>query len=92
MEKLKSSKGREVTCDAIVEKLCKVWRATGSGKGIVIDPSETKMADPGYFSKDKICHYCKEKVHVRNDCSKLTQKQNGKMCKYPVPEPATKFP
>ena len=45
MEKL----GKEVTCDAIVKKMCKVHRATGSGKSIVEDPGETELADPGYF-------------------------------------------
>ena len=32
MEKLESAEGKEVTCDAIVEKLCKVYRNTASGK------------------------------------------------------------
>ena len=39
MEKLESAKGKGVTGDAIVENLCKVYRATGSVKGIVIYPS-----------------------------------------------------
>ena len=67
MEKLESAKGKEVTCDAIVEMLCKVWRATRSGKRIVGDSSGTELADPGYFAKDKTCHYCKEKGCLRND-------------------------
>ena len=45
MEKLKSAKGKEVTYDAIVENLCKVYRATGSGKGIIGDPSEMELTD-----------------------------------------------
>ena len=55
MEKLENAERKEVTCDAIVEKLCKVYRATGSGKGIVGDPIETDLADPGYFA-DTTCH------------------------------------
>ena len=57
-------------------------RATGSGKSTVEDPGETELADPRYFA-NKICHYCKEKGHLRNDCPKLAQKQDGKMCEYP---------
>ena len=79
MEKL----GKEVTCNAIVKKMCKVHRATGSGKSIVEDLGETEFADPGYFA-NKICHYCKERGHLKNDCSKLAQKQpSGKKCDYP---------
>ena len=62
--------------------MCKVYRATGYMKGIVVDPGETELADPRYFPKDEICHYCKEKGHLRNDCPKLAQKQNEKMCEY----------
>ena len=49
---------------------------------IVGDPTGTEFADLGYFAKDKICHYCKETGHLRNDCPKIAQKQNGKMCEY----------
>ena len=60
-----------------------MYRATGSGKGIVGDPTKTELADPGYFA-DTICHYCKEKGHLKNDCPKLAQKQpSGKKCAYP---------
>ena len=68
MEKL----GKEVTCDAIVKQMCKVHRATGYGKSIIEDPGETELADPGYFA-NMICHYCKEKGHLRNDCPKLAR-------------------
>ena len=67
-----------------MEKLCKVWRAYGSGKGIVVDPSETELAYLGYFVKDNICHYCNEKGHLRNNFPKLAQKQHSdKNCKCP---------
>ena len=56
--------------------------ATRSGKSIVEDPGKTELANPGYFA-DKICHYCKEKGHLKNDCPKLIQKQpGGKNCEY----------
>jgi hypothetical protein len=75
--------GKEVTCDAIVKKLCKVHRATGSGKSTGEDPGELELADPGYFA-NKICNYCKEKGHFKNDCPKLARKQpSGKKCEYP---------
>ena len=62
--------------------MCKVHRATGSGKSIVEDPGEMELANPGYFA-DKIYHYCKEKGHLKNDCPKLAQKQpSGKTCEY----------
>ena len=73
METLKSAEGEKVTCDTIVEKLCKVYRATGSWKGIIGNPSETELADPGYFV-DKTCHCCKDKVHLKNDFPKVAQK------------------
>ena len=63
--------------------MCKVHRATGSVKGIVGDPTETELADPGYFAKDKACHYCKELGHVKNDCPKLAQKRSKNKCEYP---------
>ena len=43
MEKLKSAKGKEVTCDTIVEIMCKVYRATGSEKVNTEDQSETEF-------------------------------------------------
>ena len=41
------------------------------------------LADPGYYTKDKACHYCKELSHVKNDCPKLAQRHSKKMCEYP---------
>ena len=70
MERLKSAEGEEVTCDALVEK-CKLWKFSESGKGIVEDPTETKLADHGYFANNKACFYCKEKRHLRFECPKL---------------------
>ena len=59
--------GKEVTCDAIVKQLCKVHRATGSGKSTVEERGETELADPGYFVKNKACHYCKELGNVKDN-------------------------
>ena len=83
MEKLVSAKGIKVTCDAIVVKLCKVWRVSGSGKGIVKDPSETELVNIEYFAKDKACFYCEEKGHLKNKCSEFTGKQHRKNCEHP---------
>ena len=48
MEKLEAAEGNEVTCDAIVKKhVCKVYKATGSGKGTVANPTETELSEPG---------------------------------------------
>ena len=64
--------------------MCKVHRASGSGKSTVEDPGEPELANPGYFAKNKTCHYCKEKGHLKNDCPKLAQKQpSGNKCEYP---------
>jgi hypothetical protein len=82
MERLESLEGGEVTCDALIEKLCKLWRVSGSGKGV--KPSELELADPGYFAQNKSCFYCKEKGHLKSDCPKLVGKQpQGKKCEYP---------
>ena len=63
--------------------MCTVYMAIGSRKSIVEDPGETELANTGYFA-DKICHYCKEKGHLKNDCPKLAQKQPiGKKYEYP---------
>ena len=51
-------------------------------EGVVVDQSETELADPRYIAKQKTCHYSKEKGHPRNDCPKIAQKQNGKICEY----------
>ena len=60
-----------------------MYRAAGSGKGVIGDPTKTELADPGYFA-DKIYHYCEEKGHLKKDYPKLTQKQpSGKKCEYP---------
>ena len=83
MEKLEAAKGNDVTCDAIVEKLCKVYRATGSGKGVVADPNETELSGPGHDAKDKACHYCKEVGHVKDHCPKLARKRSKNKCEYP---------
>ena len=63
--------------------MCKVHRATGSGKSTVEDPGETELADPGYFAKNKACHYCKELGHVKDNCPKLAQKRSDNKCEYP---------
>ena len=62
MEKLKTAEGKEITCDAIMEKLRKMHRATCSVKGIVVGPTETDLADPRCFAKDKTRHYCRAKA------------------------------
>ena len=73
MEKL----GKEAICDAIVKtKLCKVYR------GAVAESTKTELADPGFFT-NKICHYCKEKGHLKNGCPELAQKHpSGNKCEY----------
>ena len=77
MEKLETEEGKEVTCDAIAKKeLCKVYRATGSGKSTVAGLTEIELTEPGYFTKNKACHYCMEVGHAKNDCPKLVQKRS----------------
>ena len=58
-------------------------RDNGSGKSTVEYPGETQLANPGYFAKNKTCHYCKELGHVKNDCPKLMQKRSKNKCEYP---------
>jgi hypothetical protein len=84
MERLESIEGEEVTCDALIEKLCKLWRVSGSGKGITEDPSELELADPGYFAQNKTCFCCKEKGHPKSECPKMVRNHPpGKKCEYP---------
>ena len=63
--------------------MCKVHRATGSGKIILEDPGETKLADPGYFAKNKAYHCCKRLGHVKGDYPKFAQKRSKNKCEYP---------
>ena len=77
MERLEGTKGEEVMCDTLVEYLCKLWRDSGSGKGIIEAPAETKWVDPGYCAKDKACFCCKENGHLKFECLKLVRKQSG---------------
>ena len=83
MESLESVKGEEVKCNALVENMSKLWRVSGSWRGIFEDPTETELVNPGYFAKDKACLYCKKKGHLKFECPKFTGKQSEKKCEYP---------
>jgi hypothetical protein len=54
--------------------MSKIWRINGSEKGIAKDSSETQLANPEYFAKDKACFYCKEKWYLKFECLNLTEK------------------
>ena len=70
-------------CDALVEATCVIWRMSGAGKEDKLKEMVLRLANPGYFTKDKRCFHCGATDHMRHHCPKCKDNNRTK-CNYPV--------
>ena len=79
IEKFESAEGKEVICDAIVEKHVQSVQSYWICEGYCnISIRRNWLIIDKYCMKDKYCCYYKKEEHIKNDCPKLKGKRSEK--------------
>ena len=75
------NKEQEITCDALIEAMCVIWKLGGAGREDDFEEKELNLGTPSYHGKDKICFHCVFKDHLKYEYPKY-KADKGVKCDY----------